>query len=215
LHRRKQKKKNQKKKTDDENEDNFDEDEDEDENDDEDEDAGNDSGEDENESDGEKQQKEEEVEEDLEEFLELESVRNLFKGIKFFLSREAPKDSLIFMIKCFGGEVGWEGIGSPFEHTEQTITHQVVDKDHQKHQYLSREYVQPQWIFDSINEKILLPISEYAPTTKCPPHLSPFVDDKQVGYVPLRREQIEKYKRIQSGQQVDSDDEKDAEKTRG
>ncbi len=47
---------------------------------------------------------------------------------------------------------------------------------------------------DSVNEKVLLPTNEYGPTATLPAHLSPFVDDKQMGYVPARRENIEKIK---------------------
>eukprot|EP00960_Hanusia_phi_P069373 767076-Hanusia_phi.AAC.8 len=111
----------------------------------------------------------------------------LFKKLKFFLSREVPRALLELMIKSFGGAVGWEGPGSPFPESDESITHQVVDRDTQRHMFLSREYVQPQWVADSCNAGLLLPVEEYGPGVSPPPHLSPFVDDEDEGYLPERR----------------------------
>jgi pescadillo protein len=35
--------------------------------------------------------------------------KNLFKKLKFFLSREVPRYSLEFVILAFGGEIYWDG----------------------------------------------------------------------------------------------------------
>jgi hypothetical protein len=89
----------------------------------------------------------------------------LFDGLKFFLSREVPRHYFEFMARAFGARVGWEGSGSPYERADQSITHEIVDRDFQKHMILSREYVQPQWIADSLNAGLLLPLEAYMPGT--------------------------------------------------
>ncbi|KAJ0112827.1 hypothetical protein Patl1_02820 [Pistacia atlantica] len=121
--------------------------------------------------------------------------KKLFKNMKFFLSREVPRESLLFVIPAFGGVVSWEGEGAPFEEADQRITHQIVDRPTQGHIYLSREYVQPQWVYDCINARIILPTEAYMVGRVPPPHLSPFVDNEEEGYVPDYAETI---KRLQA-----------------
>mmetsp|Transcript_3131 Transcript_3131/g.8905 ORF Transcript_3131/g.8905 Transcript_3131/m.8905 type:complete len:652 (+) Transcript_3131:162-2117(+) len=98
----------------------------------------------------------------------------LFKGLCFFLGREVPREPLLLVIRSFGGTVGWAGEGSPFSENHEHITHQVVDRPFQGHRFLDREYVQPQWVFDSANFRVLAPCNDYAPGASLPPHLSPF-----------------------------------------
>ena len=74
-------------------------------------------------------------------------------------------------------------------------TLQVVDRPTQGHRFLSRQYVQPQWVLDAANWRVLPDAARYAPGVKPPPHLSPFVNDDDEGYVPdyaaeLRRLQV-------------------------
>ncbi|KAL2631875.1 hypothetical protein R1flu_016561 [Riccia fluitans] len=121
--------------------------------------------------------------------------RHLFKDFKFFLAREVPRDSLLFTIRAFGGTVSWDGDGAPYEENDETITHQIVDRPTQGHKFLSRDYVQPQWVYDSCNARILLPTEQYVVGRVPPPHLSPFVDNEVEGYIPEYGETI---KRLQA-----------------
>uniref|UniRef100_A0A6N2LF90 Pescadillo homolog n=1 Tax=Salix viminalis TaxID=40686 RepID=A0A6N2LF90_SALVM len=121
--------------------------------------------------------------------------KRLFKNMKFFLSREVPRESLLFVIPAFGGVVSWDGEAAPYKEADQSISHQIVDRPTQGHRYLSREYVQPQWIYDCINARIILPTEAYMVGRIPPPHLSPFVDNDAEGYIPDYAETI---KRLQA-----------------
>ncbi|RCV41346.1 hypothetical protein SETIT_9G128300v2 [Setaria italica] len=126
---------------------------------------------------------------------ETKECKSLFKNLKFYLSREVPRESLLFIIPAFGGTVSWEGEGAPFTEVDEDITHQIVDRPTQSHVFLTREYVQPQWIFDCVNARIILPTEGYIVGRVPPPHLSPFVDNDAEGYIP---EYAETIKRLQA-----------------
>uniref|UniRef100_M8B503 Pescadillo-like protein n=1 Tax=Aegilops tauschii TaxID=37682 RepID=M8B503_AEGTA len=137
------------------------------------------------------------VEESTADDTEEESVkecRTLFKDLKFYLSREVPRESLLFIIPAFGGTVSWEGEGSPFDETDQDITHQIVDRPTQSHVFLSRHYVQPQWIFDCVNILKVIPTDDYIVGRVPPPHISPFVDNDKEGHIPDYAVTLEGYK---------------------
>ncbi|KAK9522724.1 hypothetical protein VZT92_019170 [Zoarces viviparus] len=122
-----------------------------------------------------------------------EAQKKLFEGIKLFLNREVPRESLAFLIRCFGGEVSWDKsvcIGSTFKVTDETITHQIVDRPNIDKQYINRYYIQPQWVYDCVNAKLLLPVEDYFLGVTLPPHLSPFVEEKDGDYVPPEKLKI-------------------------
>ncbi|KAK9707712.1 mRNA-binding ribosome synthesis protein nop7 [Basidiobolus ranarum] len=71
----------------------------------------------------------------------LSALQSLFSNQVIFLSREVPKYSLEFVIKAFGGKVGWDSsvaAGSPFDENDARITVQICDRPVQGHMFLSR-----------------------------------------------------------------------------
>ncbi|KAI5076576.1 hypothetical protein GOP47_0008641 [Adiantum capillus-veneris] len=133
-----------------------------------------------------------EVDEDEDE--DTTQCKGLFKNLNFFLGREVPRESLLFLIRAFGGAVSWASERAPYEESDEEITHQIVDRPSQGHMFLSREYIQPQWVYDCVNNRMLLPTHEYVLGRVPPAHLSPFVDNEKEGYLP---EYAETLKRLQ------------------
>lgn len=122
-----------------------------------------------------------------EEQAEVRKLKNIFKGLKFFINREVPREPLVFIIRCFGGKVSWDKTlfaGATFDESDETITHHIVDRPQMGKQYISRDYVQPQFVFDSVNQKRLLATNKYFIGAVLPPHLSPFVDPNRDVYIP-------------------------------
>ncbi|KAG6381327.1 Pescadillo N-terminus-domain-containing protein [Boletus reticuloceps] len=111
---------------------------------------------------------------------------SLFSPYTFFLSRETSRTVFEFLIKSFGGRVGWptsSGSGSPITESDDSITHVIVDRPvinkanesaEEKERRRKRKYVQPQWVVDCINAGKILVEDLYAQGTTLPPHLSPF-----------------------------------------
>lgn len=128
----------------------------------------------------------------------------LFHNMTFFLSREVPRGYLELIILSYGGKVGWEGQDSPILMDDSSITHHVVDRPKLLPSYgalpKSREYIQPQWVLDCANFNFILPVQKYGVGHELPPHLSPWVDDNEEGYVPKYKEEIEK---IRNGEMLD------------
>ncbi|KAJ8907854.1 hypothetical protein NDN08_007958 [Rhodosorus marinus] len=109
----------------------------------------------------------------------------VFSGLKVFLGRETPVSALVFVLRAQGAKVGWDGENSPLSSDEPGLTHWVIDRPAiPGKRRMDLEYVQPQWVFDSVNNSTLLPTAIYGIGVTLPPHLSPFVDDEAEGYVP-------------------------------
>lgn len=136
---------------------------------------------------------------------------NLFASFTFFLSRETPRQPLEFILRAFGCKrIGWDAVlgDGAFMNDENdpTITHQIVDRPplaslpeaqveldssalatqavRPGHRIPGRTYVQPQWVWDCINDVKLLRPDLYAPGTTLPPHLSPWVKPTKGAYDP-------------------------------
>ena len=95
------------------------------------------------------------------------------------------------------------------------VTHMCMDRP-TKSTEKGREYVQPQYILDSINNLFLLPTKPYMPGVPAPAHLSPFIDDAETGYIPDRQREINSLAGIETAANVeefssDSDEEKEGE----
>lgn len=109
------------------------------------------------------------------------AAQRLFDGFVFLLGRETPKYSLELVIRACGGRIALED--------GEEVTHQIVDRPIDT--FLpTREYLQPQWVYDCVNFKIRLPLAPYRPNQPPPPHLSPFVDSRDEEYVPQRLTEI-------------------------
>lgn len=138
---------------------------------------------------------------------EAKKRHQLFHNLTFFLSREVPRGYLELIILSYGGKVGWEGQDSPIAMDDNSITHHVIDRPKLLPSYArlpkSREYIQPQWVLDCANFNFVLPIERYSAGTELPPHLSPWVNDKEEGYVPKYKEDVE---RLRNGEVLDVSD---------
>ncbi|KAL5535359.1 NOP7 [Sanghuangporus sanghuang] len=129
------------------------------------------------------------------------TITTLFSPYIFFLSREISRPLFEFIIRSFGGRVGWpatSGSGSPFDESSDSITHVIIDRPlfaesrqsaEEKERRRRRKYVQPQWIVDCVNASKILPEISYLQGATLPPHLSPF--GERVGaYEPTQTDEV-------------------------
>jgi pescadillo protein len=134
--------------------------------------------------------------------LSSDEASKLFSNLTFFISREAPRHPIEFLLRAFGCKrIAWDtvlGEGAfTNDETDPRITHQIVDRPAPAqaspavqgqeapdqtlqvakpgHIMPGRVYVQPQWIWDCINEGKLLRTDTYAPGATLPPLLSPWI----------------------------------------
>ena len=78
------------------------------------------------------------------------------------MGREVPIQSLEILILSAGGSVYTEE--GAVKEGSKSITHQIIDRDMNIRKiYKNREYIQPQWVYDSLNNLFLLPTTPYAP----------------------------------------------------
>ena len=124
-----------------------------------------------------------------------ESVNmKLFVPFTFWLSRETSRSIFEFVLRAFGGRVGWpasSGSGSPIDESDPSITHVIVDRPlvektedpTQQALRARRKYIQPQWVIDCINAGTVLLEEPYGQGKTLPPHLSPF-GEYEGAYIP-------------------------------
>lgn len=137
-------------------------------------------------------------------------LKKLFRGLRFYINREVPREPLVFLIRCLGGKVSWDKTlfaGSSFDENDESITHQVVDRPSIGTKYMSRDYIQPQWVFDCVNQRQLLPTNKYFMGAVLPPHLSPFVNpDRTEVYIPPEEKALRDPSAIETLQPSDDDE---------
>ena len=96
-------------------------------------------------------------------------VSQLFKGFVFYVSREVPLKQCRLIIEMCGGTVS--------ETFTKKVTHFVVDRPTLPPGYVRKsdvEYVQPQYLFDCLNSRVVLPANGYRMGEDLPAHVSPF-----------------------------------------
>lgn len=134
----------------------------------------------------------------------------LFSQFVFYVGREVPLDILEFCILSCGGSLVSEiamddlKINHPDTYSKldlSTITHQIVDRPKVASKVTGRTYVQPQWVFDSLNQGSLVPVNLYAPGETLPPHLSPWGDS--AGYDPSAKKEAENEEEEEEDEEVE------------
>ena len=123
-----------------------------------------------------------------------------------------PRESLVFVIRSFGGTVSWDKTlygGATYDETNESITHQIVDREDIRSKFMNRYYIQPQWVYDCVNARILLPVQQYFIGATLPPHLSPFVEESEGDYMPPEKIALKNLQSMDANEE--ESDESDAE----
>ena len=146
------------------------------------------------------------------------AVTKLFAPYTFWLSRETSRPIFEFVVRSCGGRIGWpasSGSGSPFDESDESITHVIIDRplverlnetQEERERRLRRKYIQPQWVIDCINAGKILLEDEYAQGRPLPPHLCPF-GDHEGAYDPTAASPGDDAEMVEK----ESDEEEDAE----
>jgi len=125
-----------------------------------------------------------------------------FSSFTFFLSRETSRPLFEFIVRSFGGRIGWpasSGTGSPIDESDDAITHMIIDRpvisglqesEEEKRRRRRRKYIQPQWVVDCVNAGRILSEEQYEQGKTLPAHLSPFGEEKGA-YDPSKHAEVE------------------------
>lgn len=100
---------------------------------------------------------------------ELALVSRIFEGLTFYIGRECPAKHCRFVITACGGRI--------VEAPGAGVTHHVIDRPQLapgQTRQAATEYIQPQYLFDCLNARALLPVRGYRLGEELPPHTSPF-----------------------------------------
>lgn len=108
----------------------------------------------------------------------------LFEDFTFYIGREVSRDIIQFLVLACGGKTICEADldMSEVKPDLSQVTHHICDRPVLKQRLANVIYIQPQWIFDSVNKGELQAANLYLPGEKLPPHLSPWGD--AIGYDP-------------------------------
>jgi len=135
---------------------------------------------------------------------QMAKLKKLFKPYVFYISREVPREVIGLIISSCGGLYGDDSDETAFEENDPRITHYIVDRPYENISLVkNKEYVQPQWVIDCLNNVTVLPTSDYGPQkkisikdqktgkmrtelSKLPPHVSPFYEhsEEDLKYAP-------------------------------
>lgn len=121
----------------------------------------------------------------------------IFAGKSIVLGRETPFVELEFVLKASGAATVMREDDLPEGPSRLAgVSYWIMDRPKIVGvQDMSIEYVQPQYVFDSVNASMLLPVALYGPGRRLPPHLSPFVtDEDDGGYRPFFKDVVERIK---------------------
>ncbi|GAW80855.1 pescadillo N-terminus domain containing protein [Plasmodium gonderi] len=122
---------------------------------------------------------------------EHDNLKELFTNQVYYIHTDMPFDILSIIILSCGGSIAWNSPYSPYTLDDEKITHEILEsrevlESHEGQEGITqvikqnyqRMYIQPQYIFDCLNRKKILPCSDYSTDVKkLPVHLSPFIED--------------------------------------